>query len=520
MKSLFLSGFMGAGKSTIGPRVGHELGLPFVDTDAVVAARAGRPLVELLRSDERTFRALEEEVVLELAAASSASVVALGGGALLGARARAAVLARGVVVTLRASLEALVERAAGRGRPLLEGADPRARAEELLALRGPVYAECHGEVWTDVLDEDTTTGAVCAVYRERPLLVPLGLRSYRVHVVHDRPSALTDAVAALGPSGVLAVTDSNVLRARGAELERALASVSVPHRTCTLPPGEQHKTLASVDTLWEAGIAQALDRDGLYVAFGGGVVGDLTGFAAATLFRGVRAVQVPTTLLAMVDASVGGKTGIDMAAGKNLVGAFFQPSAVVVDLGHLATLPARHRRAGLAEIAKIALLFDPELVGTLRAQAAELVSGAPSGLEAVVRRAIELKAAVVARDELEQGDRTLLNFGHTVGHALEAHGRYTKYLHGEAVALGMVVELEHGLRLGRVPRAVVTAARALLQALGLPTEPGRGELAAAAPFLAVDKKRRGGRVALPIAVEVGRGEVLDVTPRELEAALA
>ena len=516
MPSLFLSGFMGTGKSTLGPLVAGRLGLPFVDADALVAKRGGRSVPELLRGDERAFRALEEAVVLELVASPLDQVVSLGGGALVSTRSRRAALKDGVVVTLRASADAIVARTSHtvHERPLLEG-DPAARVDELLAARAAVYAECHGEVFTDVLDEDRSTDAICSIFKENPLVVPLGERSYRVHVVHDEPSVLTDVLAQLGPSGLLAVTDSHVLRARGAALSKSLDAIATPHRTCTLPPGEEHKRLSTVDTLWEAAIAQGLDRDGVFVAFGGGVVGDLTGFAAATLFRGVRAVQVPTTLLAMVDASVGGKTGFDLPAGKNLVGAFFQPSAVVVDLAHLSTLPVRHRRAGLAEIVKMALLFDAKLVEELEARATELVSGPPEALRGVVRRAIALKAEVVARDETERGDRALLNFGHTIGHALEAHGQYTKHLHGEAVAIGMVAELAFAHARGLVGAEVVETTRRLLLALGLPVEVPRAEMAASASFLGVDKKRRQGRVTLPIASAVGEGKRLDVLVSEL-----
>ncbi len=522
MGSLFLSGFMGTGKSTLGPRVAAKLGLPFVDTDALVATRGGRTVADLLRADERAFRALEEAVVLELVASPVAQVVALGGGALVSRRSRRAALGAGVVVTLRASSEAIVARTrtgtSGVGgdhaRPLLEG-DPVARVHELLSARAGAYAECHGEVFTDVLDEDASVDAISSIYQGNPLVVPLSDRSYRVHVVHDVPSALTDVVAQLGPSGVLAVTDSHVLRARGAALEKALGAIATPHRTCTLPPGEEHKRLSTVDTLWEAAVAQGLDRDGIFVAFGGGVVGDLTGFAAATLYRGVRAVQVPTTLLAMVDASVGGKTGFDLPAGKNLVGAFFQPSAVVVDLAHLSTLPIRHRRAGLAEVAKMALLFDGGLVEELRSRAVEMVTGPPEALRDVVRRCIALKADVVARDEKDRGDRALLNFGHTIGHAIEAHGRYTKYLHGEAVAMGMVAELTYAHGRGLVGHEVLESTRGLLTALGLPTEASRSELAGSASYLEVDKKRRQGRVGLPMADSVGKGTILDVALSEL-----
>lgn len=516
MPSLFLSGFMGTGKSTLAPLVADRLGLSFVDVDRVLEARGGASPAELLRRDERGFRALEEVVVRELAESREDKVVALGGGSVVSRSTRSLLLDRGVVVTLRASEKSIVGRTASRAheRPMLDGDLPR-RVHDLLRDRAAVYAECHGEVFTDDLDEDSAADAICAIFKDNPVVVPLGLRSYRVHVVHDRPHALTDAVARLGPSGVLAVTDSHVVRARGSSLERALDAIATPHRTCTLPPGEEHKRLATIDTIWEAAIAQGLDREGVLVAFGGGVVGDLTGFAASTLFRGVRAVQVPTTLLAMVDASVGGKTGFDLPAGKNLVGSFFQPSEVVVDLAHLSTLPARHRKAGLAEIVKIALLFDAGLVDELRERSAELVSGPPEGLASVVRRAISLKAQVVARDETERGERALLNFGHTVGHALEAHGRYTKHLHGEAVAIGMVSELALAAKRGVCSADLVAFTRDLLERLGLPVEVPRAELAASSSYVEVDKKRRLGRLVLPVAEASGSGKLIEVAVADL-----
>ena len=515
MKSVFLSGFMGTGKSTLGPLVGSRLGLPFVDTDVLVASRAGRPVAELVRTDEKAFRALEREVVAELVAGPP-HVVAVGGGAFVSNESRRAALEAGVVVTLSADVETLVRRTQSRvhERPLLEG-DVEGRIRELLEARASVYAECHGTVHTDALELDACEDAIYAIVKENPLLVPLGQRSYRVHVVDDAPNVLTDVVAGLGPSGILAVTDSHVVRARGPALEKALGAIAAPHRTCTLAPGEEHKTLSTVDTLWEAAIGQGLDRDGLFVAFGGGVVGDLTGFAAATLYRGVRAVQVPTTLLAMVDASVGGKTGFDLPSGKNLVGAFFQPSAVVADVAHLSTLPVRHRRAGLAEVLKVALLFDAGLVDDLLRLGPALVSGPPSELLDVVRRAIAWKARVVARDETEKGERALLNFGHTVGHALESHGRYTSHLHGEAVAMGMVAELELARARGWVGPEVVATCREVLGRFGLPTDATRSERSGAVPFLEVDKKRKGGKVVLPFASEIGRGRLESVSTAEL-----
>ncbi len=522
MRSVVLSGFMASGKSTLGALLARRTGLPFVDTDAVIAASAGESCGRLLsRHGEAAFRAREEAVVRPLLEDSTPTVIAVGGGALTNPELRALALSRAFVVTLRASTERLVERAAeGGDRPLLAGPDPHARASALLSERAAAYAECHGEVWTDALDEEASVDAVLALVERAPLVLPLGERSYRIEVVHDRPTILTDLVAGLGPSAILAVTDSNVMRARGGVLQAALESVAVSHRVVTLAPGERHKTLGSVSALWDAALGHDIDRDAVLVAFGGGVVGDLTGFAAATLLRGVRFVQAPTTLLAMVDASVGGKTGFDHPAGKNLIGAFHQPSAVVVDLANLRTLPPRELRAGLAEVVKIALLFDLDLVRRLERTATELAAGDPEALMPVIRRSIELKIQVVTHDERESGRRALLNFGHTVGHALEAHGRYSRYLHGEAVSLGMVAELGLGVEVGITSPSAAARASRLLEALGLPTAISRGTRVAAVGFLHSDKKRRRGELTLPLLRQVGAAELVSFRTDELVRRLS
>jgi shikimate kinase/3-dehydroquinate synthase len=349
--------------------------------------------------------------------------------------------------------------------------------------------------------------------------VPLGRRSYTIDVCDGEPARLTDAIARCAPSSVVLVTDSNVQRARGASIEAAVHPLAVGATRVTLPPGEAHKTLASVATIWDAALAAGVDRDALVVAAGGGVVGDLAGFAAACLLRGVRFVQVPTTLLAMVDASVGGKTGFDHAAGKNLVGAFHQPSAVVVDLAHLETLPPRERTAGLAEVAKIALTSDGALLERLERDAAALARGDRRALAPVVRAAVEAKIRIVREDEREAGIRAVLNLGHTMGHALEAHGGYSRWLHGEAVALGVVAELAATARLGWTPAPLVDRARALLSALGLPARVDRGELAASWPFVGSDKKRAGGAVRLPVVTGAGECHVERVRLEALRGAV-
>jgi shikimate kinase/3-dehydroquinate synthase len=386
-----------------------------------------------------------------------------------------------------------------------------------MGARAEAYAECHLSLATDSLDVDACVDAIVALADRDPILVPLGMRSYSIDVCVDDPSRLTDAVARLAPSSVVLVTDSNVQRARGAALEAALRPLAMEGTRVTLPPGETYKNIATVTTIWDAALGAGVDRDALVVAAGGGVVGDLAGFAAACLLRGVRVLQVPTTLLAMIDSSVGGKTGFDHPAGKNLVGAFHQPSAVVVDLAHLSTLAPRERNAGLAEAVKIALVMDAPLLDRIEREAALLSRGEPAALAAVVRAAVAAKARVVRDDERETSQaalvagikpRVLLNLGHTVGHALEAHGGFSRWLHGEAVSLGIVAEMRATAAMGHTPPELVVRVERLLTSLGLPTEVASTELAAAWPFVGSDKKRAGaGALRLPVVTSAGDARV-------------
>ncbi len=477
MRSIVLSGFMATGKSTVGRRLAARLGLRFVDTDEEIEhARAGRSVQELVGAPrgEAGFRrrelALVEKIFADVAGAPK--VVAFGGGTVTSRRARHLALDRAHVVTLTAAPETSAVRvgAALSERPnLAVGGDPVARARELLAERAEAYAECHTLLSTDATELDAIVDAIAAAAGRAPILMPLGARSYVVDVVHDAPSALTDAIARCAPSSLVVVTDAHVQRDRRTSLDAALAPLAVPRTTVTLAAGEEHKTLASVATIWDAALGAGVDRDAVVIGFGGGVVGDLAGFAASTLLRGVRSVIVPTTLLSMVDASVGGKTGFDHPTGKNLIGTFHQPSGVVVDLAHLATLPPRERTAGLAEVVKIGLALDAPLFDAVEGDWRAIAEGEPSALARIVRRSIEAKVRVVREDETERGERALLNLGHTVGHALEAQGGYRKYLHGEAVALGTVAELAAGRSLAGRPRRLSSWARAA-RAPGSPDE--------------------------------------------------
>ncbi len=497
---------MGSGKSTLGALVAARLGLPFVDTDREIEREAGRSVAELFAQEgEPAFRGRERAVALRFVSDGAARVVAFGGGVVMSDEVRHAALDAGTLVTLRAATETLVARttSVGAARPLLgAGAiEARLRLRELSRARAAAYAECHGTVSTDQ-PVDAAVDQVLQIVARRPIAMPLGERSYVVDVVDGDPSRSTEAIAALRPSSLIVITDANVAEARKDDLASLLRAGLAPSRVVTLPPGEVHKTLPQVAAIWDAALGQGIDRNAVVITLGGGVVGDMGGFAASTLLRGIRFVQLPTTLLAMVDASVGGKTGFDHQAGKNLVGTFHQPSHVVADLAHLTTLPVREVRAGLAEVVKIALTCDAPFFEDLERAGRALLEDR-THLQAVVRRAIELKAWVVRQDEREAGLREVLNFGHTIGHALESGAEYTQILHGEAIAMGMVAELALGERLGLSPSGLRERTARLLEALGLRAEPSNAELADARPFLSADKKRRGTHVRVPLPSAVG-----------------
>jgi len=288
-----------------------------------------------------------------------------------------------------------------------------------------------------------------------------------------------------------------------------------------LPDGEAHKTLANAARVLDVLIANRLARDCAVLALGGGVVGDLAGFAAACYQRGVDFVQLPTTLLAQVDSAVGGKTGVNHAGGKNLIGAFHQPVLVVADTATLATLPARELRAGLAEVIKYGLIADAALFAWLEDHLGELLAGDPAALAHIIRRSCEIKAAVVGRDERERGERALLNLGHTFGHAIESATSYRQWLHGEAVGAGLVMAAAMSAACGFLPDAEAERVRQLVQRAGLPTRIDSVTAAAALEHMKIDKKVLGGRLRLVLLRGIGQAFVsADYPPETLTRTLA
>lgn len=337
--------------------------------------------------------------------------------------------------------------------------------------------------------------------------VPLGPRSYRILVDGGQLSRLGEECARLRLGARCAViTDANVAPLYAGAAMASLRAAGFAPLTITLTAGEKAKHLRTVQSCYDQLAAHRLDRKSFVIALGGGVVGDVAGFVAASYLRGIAFVQAPTTLLAQVDSSVGGKVGVNLKAGKNLVGAFHQPRLVLCDLATLATLPDRELRAGLAEVIKYGIIQDARLFARLERELPRLLDREKNALAAVVARCCAIKAAVVGQDETERGPRAILNFGHTIGHALEAISRYGRYLHGEAIAIGQVAAARLSARLLGLAPGEVERIRALFDATGLPTtvKLSRAQTSALLAAMRLDKKASGGQVNFVLIPALGR----------------
>jgi len=528
--TIWLVGMMGAGKSAVGARLAERLARPFVDTDAEIARRAGATIAELFATrGEPAFRDLERDAIERVAKGADA-VVALGGGAIAQPDAARRLAARGTIVYLRARPETLAARVGeAADRPLLAGLDAAGRVERIAALlaeRSPHYESARVTVDTDALDPDGVAarieealgvaGRAPVPAATRTVEVPLGERSYPIRIGLD---ILDQAGAAIAETTkarrVAIVTVPEVGRRYAARLERSLQAAGVTSVRLVVPDGERSKSLRVAAQLFEKLVDFDADRSTAVIALGGGVVGDLAGFVAATWMRGVPFVQVPTTLLAMADASVGGKVAVDLPRGKNLVGAFHQPRLVWMDLATLRSLPRRQRAAGLVEVIKHGVIRDAALFERFERDVERVLDLEPGPTLDVLERSCQIKAEVVGQDERESGLRMILNFGHTLAHAVETLLGYRKLLHGEAVAIGMVFAARRSEALGLAPAGVADRIEALLQRAGLPTAlpdlPRRAYLEA----LRVDKKRKDEHVRFIALRELGKVEIVPLLPAEI-----
>ena len=541
---IFLIGFMATGKSTVGRMVADRLGRRFVDLDDVIAAYVGEAVASLVAGDEPGFRRQEAEALHRvIASADDGPVIATGGGCAAHGDNLGQMRASGLVVTLTATLTEIRRRVDHEhddptgpvpyssgifrvipDRPLLARSDTEVGT--LAAAREPYYRRAHITIHTDGLSAGAVADTIVATAtRAEAQRIPdanwVGLEKHS-YPIFVRDHAFVGAMirgAVPDATGLAVITDDNLARDWLQDLVAALGDP--PPIIARIAPGEASKSLPTFGRVCDELVAGGLDRGGAIVALGGGVVGDLAGMVAATLYRGIPWVQLPTSIVAMTDAAIGGKTGIDLSAGKNLVGAFWQPALVAAHLPVLATLPARERRAGFGELWKYALLDGPAQWTAVEAlapwaTASEGTKPPPTALP-TIRQAAGYKAWVVGLDVDERrGPRMLLNLGHTVGHALEAeHGM----LHGEAVALGLVAACRVSAALGFAPPDLADTVADALTRTGLPADPGPLLTDAAIARIGVDKKRRGSNVRFVAIREVGRCEVVQVAVAELSTIL-
>ena len=520
---LFLYGPPGSGKSTIGRILAERLDLPFIDLDAVIETSAKQAIRDIFACEGEAGFRLRESAALASVIAGAPSVIGLGGGALLKPENRTLAESVGEVLCFEAdaaTLERRVAKAPG-VRPLLStpttdcNQPPKPGTgkpiSQLLAERATHYGSFpHRVTVSDRPTEETADAVQASLGRYR--VSGMG-KAYDVHVGSGLLDRLGEFFATLNAGDrTVIVGDAHTLPLYGERAAASLRARGVNVTCVAIPAGEETKTIDTVASLWSAFLKAGIERGHGVIALGGGVVGDLTGFAAATWLRGVRWIGLPTTLLAMVDSGLGGKTGADLPEGKNLIGAFHPPSLVLADTATLATLPVRELRCGLAEAVKHAVIADPCLLAALPhfafckesadTAACACLSGA-DWLAPFVARAMAVKIRVIQQDPFEQGFRAALNLGHTIGHGVEKATHFAVQ-HGEAVAIGTVLEARLAEELGLARSGLASQLAEIFAGLGLPVALSRGiDLAEVRAAMTLDKKKAGGKVRFALPVDIG-----------------
>lgn len=543
---------MGSGKTTVGRALAKKLNKRFVDSDHEIEARTGVAISVIFEIEgEASFRQREADVIRDLCQQKDI-VLATGGGAVLNPQSRSFLHDNGTVVYLKASISNILHRTRhDKKRPLLRTADPRKKLEELEAQRDPLYREvAHIVIETGQPQLQTLVQTIVEklpglpidqavfeiaqnihqvkkaevimeqdVQQARTLQVDLGERAYPIIIGEGLLSNASLLRSRIKGKRVVIVTNTVVAPLYLDQLLQQLQTLDKQVDAIILPDGEEHKNWESLMQVFDGLLTKKCDRKTTLLALGGGVIGDMTGFAASAYMRGIPFVQIPTTLLAQVDSSVGGKTGINHPLGKNMIGAFYQPQAVIADMSTLQTLPDRELSAGLAEVIKHGAIVDAGFFTWIENNIQKLRAKDIESLSYAVLRSCEIKANVVRQDEREGGLRAILNFGHTFGHAIESGLGYGNWLHGEAVGCGMVMAADLSYRLGYIDFVTKTRIAQLVEAAGLPTvAPDLGEQTWL-ELMEVDKKNEGGQIKFILLKPLGSSVITEVPKDMLLATL-
>ena len=539
--NIILVGMMGAGKTTIGKALANSLGKEFIDSDHEIQDRTGVKIPVIFEIEgEAGFRKRESEVLAELVKKSN-MVLATGGGAVLSRENRQILRRGGIVIYLRASVNDLYRRTRyDKNRPLLQTQNLFARLNELYVQRDVLYREA-----AHVIIDSGKQGVRFLVQKLINKLISIDFntimqnnnknamqtitvdftpssekRSYPIHIGHGILQQVDLIVSCLPQKRVAIVSNTTIAPLYLDNLRAALEKQGVITVSIILPDGEAHKNWETLNLIFDALLKNHCERNTAILALGGGVIGDLTGFAAATYLRGVPFIQIPTTLLAQVDSSVGGKTGINHPLGKNMIGAFYQPRMVLADSATLNTLPDRELRAGLAEIIKYGLIRDPAFFDWLERNIHRLLARDPVTLNEAIQRSCENKAEIVAADEKEEGVRALLNLGHTFGHAIENGMGYGGWLHGEAVAAGIVLAADLSRRMKLISEADVSRIRKIFLQAGLPVVAPRMPPEKYLQLMMLDKKVDAGRARFIVLNRIGEAVMrADISPAILNETI-
>ncbi|OHC81449.1 MAG: 3-dehydroquinate synthase [Sideroxydans sp. GWF2_59_14] len=519
---------MGAGKTTVGKLLAKQLGKKFIDSDEEIQRRTGVTIPHIFDVEgEAGFRVRESGVIQELLENDNI-VLATGGGAILSSQNRAAMKQHGVVVYLKSSVHDLWQRTRhDQNRPLLQTENPRAKLQELHDLRDPLYTEAAdvimhtGKQSVQILIEklQQKLGGYEAMAEVggtmQTLNVGLAERSYPIHI----GSGLLGQVELLLPhiprKRTVIISNTTVAPLYLKQLSDGLVANGVQVQSVILPDGEQYKSGESLNIIYDALLTARSERSTPLIALGGGVIGDITGYAAATYLRGVPFIQIPTTLLSQVDSSVGGKTGINHPLGKNMIGAFYQPRVVLADTTVLGTLPDKELRAGIAEVIKYGLIRDLPFLEWLETNMSKLLARDTDALQYAIARSCRNKAEVVGNDERESGERALLNLGHTFGHAIENGMGYGAWLHGEAVAAGTIMAADLSQRLGWLNAQDVARVRKLFEQSGLPIVSPKLGAEKYLNLMGLDKKVADGKIRFVLLKALGHAVMTGEVPQGL-----